>query len=226
VWDAAARILASLLLFVGLAVIWIGCGGGARVASPQELTLERSDLVALSRVVKQIQSPVASEVAATKQAWPLIADGLPSGDVGVARAPVAAAASSAALVVLPALLQEAEAAALTGPASPLAGILRTYVLLATRGWRLISAAIEQIEHGSPASARFARENVALYIESVYDAHFTLAQFGKQLRLGYKKLGGAGAFEGALPQTEVDELASTYSEANDRLHPHVGARLGS
>jgi hypothetical protein len=30
----------------------------------------------------------------------------------------------------------------------------------------------------PAAARFARANVDLYIESVYDAHFTIAQLGK------------------------------------------------
>jgi hypothetical protein len=215
-----------LLLMVGLAAIWTGCGGGRRAASPQELKLERSDLVALAHVLKQIQSPVASEVAATKRAWPLIADGLPRDGVAVARPPVAVAAASAASIGLPKLLGEGEAATLTGPASPLAGILRTYIILATRGWRLIGAAIDQIEHGSPASARFARENVALYIESVYDAHFTLAQFGKQLLADYKMLGGAEAFEGALPQAEVDALASAYSESTDRLHPHVGVRLGS
>jgi hypothetical protein len=83
-----------------------------------------------------------------------------------------------------------------------------------------------MEHGSPAAARFARENVALYIESVYDAHFTLAQVGKALLTGYRKLGGPAAFERALSQAEVDALARTYSEPTDRLHPHVAVRLGS
>ena len=84
----------------------------------------------------------------------------------------------------------------------------------------------QIESGTPASARFARENAPLYIESIYDAHFTLAQIGKKLLAAYDKLGGAEAFGAALTQAEVDALARTYSEANDRLHPHVAVRIGS
>ena len=68
--------------------------------------------------------------------------------------------------------------------------------------------------------------MALYIESVYDAHFGLAQIGKKLLAGYRKLGGQAAFGAALTQGEVDALADAYSEATDRLHPHVGVRLGS
>jgi hypothetical protein len=215
-----------LLLLGGLAAGGAGCGGGSEPASSAELRLQRSDLVAFSRALKEIQVPVASEVAATKRAWPLMANGLAGNAVALAPAPIAAAAQSAASITLPVLLQETQVAVLTGPAAPLAGLVRSYILLATRGWRLIGAAIDQIEHGSAASARFARENVALYIESVYDGHFTLAQIGRQLLAGYRMLGGAPAFAGALSQAEVDALASTYSEANDRLHPHVGARLGS
>ena len=76
------------------------------------------------------------------------------------------------------------------------------------------------------AARFARENAALYIESVYDGHFSLAQIGKKLLDGYRKLGGPAAFGTALTQQEVDALAHAYSEDADRLHPHVTARLGS
>ncbi|MFI4977361.1 MAG: hypothetical protein ACHP93_00435 [Solirubrobacterales bacterium] len=220
------RATTLLLLWSGLAAVCAGCGGASKTASPAELRLQRSDLVALSRALKDIQGPVASEVAATKRAWPLIANGLPRDAVAIARAPIAAAAQSAASIKLPVLLQEAQAAALTGPAAPLAGLVRSYILLATRGWRLIGAAIDQIEQGSAASARFARQNVALYIESVYDGHFTLAQIGKQLLAGYRKLGGAAAFAGVFSQAEVDALASAYSESSDRLHPHVGTRLGS
>jgi len=68
--------------------------------------------------------------------------------------------------------------------------------------------------------------VALYIDGVYDGHFTLAQLGKQVAAGYETLGGAPAFGTALTETEVDRLAQSFSEANDRLHPHVGVRLGS
>jgi hypothetical protein len=220
------RATTLLLLGGGVAAVCAGCGGVGRSASPEELRLQRSDLVALSRALKDIRGPVASEVAATKRAWPLVANGLPSNAAAIARSPIAAAAQSAASIQLPMLLQEAQTAALTGPAAPLAGLVRSYVLLATRGWRLIGAAIDQIEQGSTASASFARHNVALYIESVYDGHFTLAQIGKQLLAGYRQLGGAGAFGSVLTQAEVDALASAYSEATDRLHPHVGVRLGS
>ena len=51
---------------------------------------------------------------------------------------------------------------------------------------MIGAAVYQIEHGTPPRARFARENVPLYIDSVYDAHFGLGQIGKQLRRGLQE----------------------------------------
>jgi hypothetical protein len=219
---------ASALLLSGIiaAGVMSGCGGTHR--SLAELRLEREDLIIVSRALKQVEGPVAVEVAATKRAWPLIVDGLPAGAQALAsaRAPVTTAAVSAARIKTPPLLAEALAASLTGPASPLAALFRTYTGLATRGWTLIRAAIDQIEHGSPASARFARENVALYIESVYDGHFDLAQIDKKLRAGYRTLGGQPQFGSALTQSEVNALADTYSEATDRLHPHVGVRLGS
>ena len=142
------------------------------------------------------------------------------------RLSIAAAGASAAKVKVPSLLDEAHAVSLIGPAAQLAGLFRAYAGLTDRGWKMIAASIEQIEHGRPASARFARDNVALYIESVYDGNFTVAQIGKQLRDGYHKLGGPAAFAGNLPEQQVDALASAYSEATDRLHPHVGVRLGS
>jgi len=169
---------------------------------------------------------VASEVAATKQAWPLVANGVAAQAASSSQAPIAAATASAARVQVPALLQNAQAVSLTGPASQLAGLFRTFTGLSARGWQLIGSSTQQIEHGSPAAARFARENMALYIESVYDAHFSLAQIGKKLRHGYEELGGPGAFGGSLTQAEVDALADAYSEHADRLHPHVGVRLGS
>ena len=61
---------------------------------------------------------------------------------------------------------------------------------------------------------------------LYDAHFGLAQIGKQLLAGYKRLGGPAAFGSALSEAEVQQLADAYSEARDRLHPHSGVKLGS
>lgn len=216
---------ALLLMMSAAAIAAAGCGAG-RTASPAELRLQREDLIAVGRALKTAEGPVVREVASAKFAWRLVANGLPARISPAVRSTIAAAAENAAKIELPALLEEAQAASLTGPASQLAGIFRTFTRLTARGWKLIAAALEQIEHGSPASARFARENVALYIESVYDGHFDLAQIDKKLRTGYRKLGGPAAFGGALTQSKVDALASAYSEATDRLHPHVGVRLGS
>jgi hypothetical protein len=222
---------AAALLLVGSAVVAIatgalvGCGGG-RPTTPAELKLQREDLIAVVHALRSSEARVGSEVANTKAAWPLVANGLPANLSPSVRAPIVAAGASAAKIVLPVLLQEAQAAALTGPASQIAGIFRTFTLLATRGWALIGGAIEQIGHGSATSARFARANVALYIESVYDSHFNLAQLDKKLRAGYRKLGGPGAFGASLTKSELDGVADFYSEPTSRLHPHVGVRLGS
>ncbi|HYM55495.1 MAG TPA: hypothetical protein VES97_09045 [Solirubrobacteraceae bacterium] len=216
---------AALLLLSGAAIAAGGCGRG-QAPSPAASRLEREDLIAASRALKSAEGSVATEVAATKAAWRLIANGLPADATTVARAPIQAAAGNAAKLEVPGLFQEAQAVSLTGPAAGLAGLFRSYSRLATRGWQLIGASIDAIEHGSAVAARFARANVALYIESVYDAHFSLAQIGRKLVEGYRKLGGADAFGAALTQAEVDGLAWAYSEASDRLHPHVGVRLGS
>jgi hypothetical protein len=188
--------------------------------------LQRQDLAAVSRALAGTQSSVGQAVAASKRAWPLVVNGLSADRSATATLPIAAAGASAARVKVPPLLDEAHAISLIGPAAQLAGLFRAYIGLTSRGWKMIAALIDQIEHGQPASARFARDNVALYIESVYDGNFTLAQIGKQLREGYRRLGGPAAFAGNLSEQQVNALASVYSEAADRLHPHVGVRLGS
>jgi hypothetical protein len=210
-----------------LAAAMAACGSKGKSATPAALKLQREDLVAVSRALKGVQAPIVREVAATKAAWPLIANGLPAEITTVSRSAQAhAAAVSAAQLRLPAVLGEAQARTLTGPASQISGLVRSYALLSARGWKLLDAAFAQIESASPANARFARANAPLYIESIYDAHFALAQIGKKLLAGYEKLGGAGDFGTALTQAEANALADSYSEASDRLHPHVGVRLGS
>jgi hypothetical protein len=178
--------------------------------------------VALSRA----QGPVAAETAAAKRAWRLVADGLPQALSPALSVQVRNAAAAAAAVPSPPPLGEAQARALTGPAAQLAGLFRSYVLLTSRGWRMIAATVVEMEQGAPAAARFARENVALYIDSVYDGHFALAQVARKLLAGYRKLGGAAAFGPALSPRAVGALAGAYSEAAVRLHPHVGVRFGS
>ena len=222
---ARARRLATLIGLAALLTLG-GCGGSSDATSAHALKLRREDLIAVCGALNSAAGRVAVEVAAAKQAWRLIADGLPRvGPTAVAPA-IATAATSAAGIVVPSPLGEAQAMSLTGPAAEIAGLFRSYALLSTRGWRLIAAAASEIERGTPAGARFARENVALYIESVYDGHFTLAQIGKRLLAGYRELGGVRVFGAALPAAQVNALAATYSEASDRLHPHVGVRLGS
>jgi hypothetical protein len=202
-----------------------GCGGVSRSSNPAQ-KVERQEEIAVSHALKAAQGQVAREVAQAKVAWPLVASGLPASASSSTPRPIAAAAQSAASIRIPVPFQEAHATSLTGPAAGLAGLFRIYTGLTSRGWQLIDSSLKEREHGSPAAARFARENVALYIESVYDGHFSLAQIGKQLEAGYDELGGSSAFGNALTQAEVDALAGTYSEAADRLHPHVRVRLGS
>lgn len=108
-------------------------------------------------------------------------------------------------------MSEAQSPSLTGPGSPLAGMFRTYTNLVTRGWTLIAAAIDQIQHGTPASAQFARANVALYIDSVYDGQFDLAQIDKRLHEGYRELGGQ-------PESSVARSRRLKSMRWERLTP--------
>lgn len=221
------RAIAAAALACVLACTVVACAGKSKSSSPAALKLQREDLVAVSHALRDTQAPIAREAAATKAAWPLIANGLPADIATVSRSAQArAAAASAAGLQLPDLFSEAQARTLTGPASQIAGLIRSYALLGERGWKLLDAAFTQIESAPPANARFARKNAPLYIESIYDAHFTLAQIGKKLLAGYEKLGGAAGFGTALTQAEVNSLATAYSEASDRLHPHVGVRLGS
>ncbi|HTZ65560.1 MAG TPA: hypothetical protein VMB51_15760 [Solirubrobacteraceae bacterium] len=259
--------LALALLTVALS----GCGGAK--AGPAQMRLEREDLVATVHSLRSVEGSVDRELAAAKRAWPLVVNGLPAGSVQSVRAPVRAAAVSAALIPKPPLF---EAHFLTGAATELAGLFMDFDGLSTRGWGLIGAAIDQIEAGNPANgqssaaraagsgrgaseasagagarstaanspneassgtgagstaarvaaARFARANVDLYIESVYDGHFELAQISEKLHKAYQNLGGPSAFGKSLTPAEVNAVAAAYSEASARLRPHVGVRLGS
>jgi hypothetical protein len=211
------------LIALALALAVGGCGAAKH--NPAALRLQREDLIATSRALAASESSVERELTAAKAAWPLVATGLP-GAPTIALPAVGAAAASATKVAQPALFGEAQARSLTGPASKLASLFRDYTILTQRGWQLIAAAIDQIQHGSRTVARFARANVALYIDSVYDGHFELAQIGKKLRAAYQGLGGPAAFAGSLTRGEVAALARAYSEATARLRPHVRVQLGS
>jgi hypothetical protein len=211
-----------MLLALGAALAAAGCGSST-ASSTAELRLQREDLIATARALSEARPEAAAEVAATKAAWPLVANGLPSGGQGGAQ--IAAATRTARALRLPSLFTEQRAAGLTGPGSSLAGTYRAYVGLAGTGWTMIEHALAATGAGG-AGASFARVNSPLYIESLYDGHFGLAQIGKNLRAGYQKLGGPAAFGAALTQGEVERLEAAYSEPAVRLHPHPGVKLGS
>ncbi len=222
-----AAMLLALSAVAGATGVLAGCGGARSSAStPAAEGLQREDLVAVSRGLRQAERSVGREMAAARIAWPLVANGLPAKIPPGVRPAVSAASAAARGIVVTPLMSETQARSLTGPAAGIAGLFRAFNGLTERGWTLTGAAAEEIEGGSAAAARFARENVALYIDSVYDGHFDATLIGKSLPAGYKKLGGASAFGGALTQAEVDALAGAYSPATERLHPHPGVKLGS
>jgi hypothetical protein len=216
---------AAAPLAIGAALLLVcGCGSTSR-ATEVSLRLQREDLIATARGLAALKSPAAAEVRAAKAAWPQIANGLPTSASAGQQAAIATAANTAAAVRVPVLFGEQRAATLTGPASAIAGTMREFAGLSANGWRMVQHALQASTNGGSA-AGFARENSPLYIESVYDAHFGLAQLGKRLEAGYAKLGGPNAFGKALTQAEVERLAAAYSEAAVRLHPHSGVKLGS
>jgi hypothetical protein len=217
-----AALLAAGCILVGTA----GCGGSSSAVTPAAERLQREDLVAVAHGLRQAEASAAHEMAAARIAWPLVANGLPATIAPATRAALSAASGAAHAILLPPLMGEVQARSLTGPAAGITGLFRTFDGLTERGWTLMAAAGEQIDRGPAVAARFARANVALYIDSVYDGHFDAALIGKSLLAGYEKLGGAQAFGARLTRAEVDALAGAYSPATERLHPHPGVKLGS
>ena len=220
---------AALLLASGAALAFgplaaTGCGSGSH-STKAGVRLEREDLVAAAGALERAAGEVARETAATKAAWPLVANGLSRSLGAAGEAKIAAAARAAAGLKLPSVFGESHAAQLTGPGADISGAFRNFDGLSSRGWEMIDYTLSRERRGG-AAASFARENVALYIESVYDGHFGLSQIGKKLLAGWETLGGPAGFGSSLPRAEVERLAGVYSEKNYRLHPHDGVRLGS
>jgi hypothetical protein len=190
------------------------------------VSLERADFIVLVHGLQGLEGELGNVGRADRAAWPYVVNGLSANPSGLARRQVAAAAAASAAITVPAVLEEADAAALTGPASPIGGLFGTFIRLVPRGWKLIEAAISEIQGGPEVDRAFARETVDLYIESVYDGSFTLAQIGRRLPGAYKDLGGPEALGGQLSEREVESLVAFYSESQFRLHPHTGVKLGS
>jgi hypothetical protein len=221
---ASALGRAAPALICCAAVLLAGCGS-KKPATGAGIRLQREDLAAVASALSQAAPRALAEAAATKAVWPLVAGGLPADlDVeGAAR--IAAASRAAHAVELPPLFTELTAKTLTGPGVGIANAFRSFLELSRTSWQMIVYTLTA-ERGGGEPGRFARANVALYIESVYDANFGLAQIGKNLMKGYEQVGGPAAFGETLSAGEVRRLASIYSEPNFRLHPHDGVRLGS
>lgn len=223
------RTIRGLALAPALAVVAVAIAGcGSHHHNQAELRLERADLVAVAHALQRAQPAVGAQLGAGRRAWPWVVNGLPVSPRKLAgvRATISAAALAAARLPEPAPMTETETRYLTGPGAPIASLYRQYVGLVSRGWAQIAAMSAQIEHGRPRVARFARENVALYIESVYDGQFVAGQIQKRLKKGYAEVGGPRAMGSSLTPAQVRALEAQYSEAAARLHPHVGVKLGS
>jgi hypothetical protein len=193
-----------------------GCGGHR--PRPAALRVERADLVQLAHTLQQLQTRTAAEVAAARAAWPSLASGLPDSGAPALRMEVATAERRAAALTLPA--EVTAEGSLTGPAAVLAGMLKSYVRLAQRGWQYLAGALAAGRDGeSAATARFLRANAPLYIYCVYDGHYHLSLIGKTLQSAYLKLGGTPEFGASLTQSQVGALALAYSIAGVRLQPH-------
>jgi hypothetical protein len=218
---------AGLLFLTGALAITLlaGCGSGKPPTSAQ-LALERADLIAVVHGLQGLEGQLKGAARKTRAAWPYVVNGPSGGELRLGGAEVAQAAASAAAISVPAVLGEAQSAELTGPGSPIAGVFRTFIGLVPVGWKLIDASLAEIQRGPPVAARFARETVALYIESVYDGFFSLGQIGKKVGDGFKALGAEREFGASLTAAEVKALEGAYSEASFRLQPHAGVKLGS
>jgi hypothetical protein len=230
----ALRLAALLLTFGGAAGtvgLLAGCGskGASSAITPSAERLQRDDLVAVADRLLQAEASARREIAAARIAWPLVAHGLPPKIPSATLTALSTASRAARAIVLPPLLLKPLSRSLTGPAAGIAGLFQSFTGLSERGWTLTTASAGEISSGSPAAARFARENVALYISSVYDGHFVGGLIGKSLLKAYTSLSGPGstsAFGRSLTLAEVSALARFYSPANLQLHPHSGVLLGA
>jgi hypothetical protein len=187
------------------------------------LPLQRTDLVLVSKGLQQAKNSIEKELAASRKAWPAVANGFPRTTTEPTLSRLGAASKSAKAVVVPSFV--VHATELTGPAAGIAGQFASYLGLTQHGWEVIEASVKQSSSTSPSARQFLHSNLSLYVDSVYDAHFYLAAIGQSLSIGYLKLGASTAFGSALTQSQISELARFYSPST-RLTPHPYLATGT
>jgi hypothetical protein len=153
----ALRLAALLLTLSGVAGLLAGCGGGSAGAStPGAERLQREDLVAVARGLRQAEPSARREMAAARIAWPLVANGIPAKITPATRTALAAASRAATAIVVPPLMSKPQARSLTGPAAGIAGLFQSFSGLTERGWTLTDASSAEIASGSLAASKTSR----------------------------------------------------------------------
>jgi hypothetical protein len=209
---AAAGVAAAALLLAG-------CGAHH---NPEELRLERSHLAWAVRELRVASGPIAREVAAAKDAWPLIAGGLHNSTPAEVQSRVSRAAALAREVPTPAIVRYVHE--LTGPAAGIVTLIESFTNLVGPGWQVTAFTVHALRHGPTRVARFMNANAAVYLYAIYDSHFNLGQIGKSVAEGYEKLGGRSAFGRSLTPAQVLAVVRAYSPEADRLSPHPPPQL--
>jgi hypothetical protein len=181
-------------------------------------------LVQVSEGLSVAKPAVARELTAVRAVWRLLYSGLPPSPTKALRALIQIASTRAKQLPQPAFA--ADVKRLTGPASGLAAMWERYARLAERGATLTLATSGWAAAPAPALAAYGRSVSALYIDSIYDAHFELSLIGKSIVDAYKRLGGARAFGARLTPAKVAALASAYSIPAVRLAPHPSRSIES
>jgi hypothetical protein len=193
-------------------------GGASGMPSSAKLALERTQLERVSSELRAAELAVRREVAASRVAWPAIADGLPAGVSPALLAATSAASARASSAQLPEPAFLTHARALTGPAAGIAGIYENYEQLARRGWLLIGAALTTIARASGASSAGAAMPAASRTGASAGAPRTSATAGA---------GAGGANKGASHPTasrtragaseSTRQAQASFARANSSLY---------
>jgi hypothetical protein len=149
--------LAAGLLVAGvLAAALAGCGSSSGLAkalqpggSPAERKLERADLAIVGHGLRGAEASIRHEVAASKAAWPVVVNGLPSQLSPAERRAISTATRRAQAIATPRFISYA--GELTGAAAAIAGLLLSYEGLSQRGWTFTMTAAAAVGSATESS---------------------------------------------------------------------------